>query len=239
MTPDGNHVNSKQWKAVRQAARGRSADRYNSQAAEEYDGVLGLGTLSAEMQSALMADLQRVYTVFENADVLDVGAGTGAFCGALTDLPVRSITALEPSPSMLERLKTKPELIRARPVAGSCDHDDDRTLFADSSFDVIASRKVVSSLFDPLVAFRNWHHWLRAGGHVVIIDGLFGRDSWVGDWAEEVDVLPLSASQSMATVPYLLEAVGFTIKSVDLTHQWNQTARTPHYIVVASKEPSQ
>ncbi|WP_145215577.1 class I SAM-dependent methyltransferase [Planctomycetes bacterium TBK1r] len=228
-----------QWKADRQAARGRSADRYNSQAAEQYDGVPGLGTLSAEMQSALLADLQHVTTIFENADVLDVGAGTGALCSALTDLPLESITALEPSPSMLERLKTKPELKRVRPIVGSCDHDDDRTLFADSSFDVIASRKVVSSLFDPLVAFRNWHHWLRVGGHVVIIDGLFGRDSYVGDWAEEVDVLPLSTSQSMATVPYLLEAVGFTIEFVDLTHQWNQTARTPHYIVVASKELSQ
>lgn len=191
------------------------------------------------MQSALLADLQHIDTVFENADVLDVGAGTGAFCVALTDMPVAAITALEPSPSMLERLKTKPKLKRVRAIVGACDHDDDRALFADSSFDVITSRKVVSSLFDPLTAFRNWHHWLRLGGHVVIIDGLFGRDSYVGDWTDEVDVLPLSASQSMATIPYLLETVGFTIESVQMTHQWNQTARTPHYIVVASKAATQ
>ncbi|MCS7465699.1 methyltransferase domain-containing protein [Stieleria sp. ICT_E10.1] len=227
------------WKNDRQAARGRSVGRYDRSAAEEYDHFLGLGTLSAEMQSVLLADLQCVCTLPENADVLDVGAGTGAMCAALIELPVGAITALEPSPSMLERLKTKPKLKRVKPIVGSCDHDDDRALFADSSFDVITSRKVVSSLFDPLAAFRNWHHWLRAGGHVVIIDGLFGRDSYVGDWTDEVDVLPLSASQSMATIPYLLESVGFTIESVQMTHHWNQTARTPHYIVVATKAATQ
>ncbi|QDV47343.1 hypothetical protein Enr13x_72520 [Stieleria neptunia] len=223
------------WKIDRQAARGRCADRYDSQAAEEYDHYIGLGTLSVEMQSDLLTDLQSVYTFPENADVLDVGAGTGALSSALVNLPVGSITALEPSHAMLDRLKAKPELKRVSPIVGCCDHANDRAVFAASSFDVIASRKVVSSLFDPLAAFRNWHHWLRVGGHVVIIDGLFGRDSYIGDWAKEVDVLPLSASQSLATVPYLLETVGFAIESVDLTERWNQTARTPHYMVVASK----
>jgi ubiquinone/menaquinone biosynthesis C-methylase UbiE len=223
------------WKTDRAAARGRNAERYDREAAEDYDSFVGLGTLTAEMRLVLMSDMRDVVTFPQAADVLDVGAGTGAFCSVLAECSLGSITALEPSKAMLSLLESKAELAGVRPVLGFCDGVADRSLFDGSSFDVVASRKAVSSLFDPLVAFRHWHHWLRPGGQVVLIDGLFRRDSWQDAWAEEVDVLPLSAVESMATVPYLLESVGFRVEAVRPTHRWNQTARTPHYIVVASK----
>lgn len=35
--------------------------------------------------------------------------------------------------------------------------------------------------------------------------------AWQGTWAEEVDELPLSANQSLALAPHLLEQAGFKI----------------------------
>ena len=54
---------------------------------------------------------------------------------------------------------------------------------------------------------------------------------------EEVDLLPLSACQSMATIPYLLEKVGFEIQSVNLMTEANKmpATRTTRYVVVARK----
>lgn len=68
-----------------------------------------------------------------------------------------------------------------------------------------------------------------------MIDGLYGRDAWRGPWEEEIDVLPLSACQSLATVPYLLESVGFRIAAAELMPAVNAlpVTRTPRYIVVA------
>ena len=96
---------------------------------------------------------------------------------------------------------------------------------------------MTNGLFDPLRAFRHWHRWLKPGGSVVAIDGLYGRDAWRGAWEDEIDVLPLSACQTMATVPYLLEAVGFSVRVVQRMGAVNAlpTTRTPRYVVVAER----
>ncbi len=96
---------------------------------------------------------------------------------------------------------------------------------------------MANGLFDPLCAFRHWQTWLRPGGTTVVIDGLYGRDGWTGRWEEEVDVLPLAATQSTATIPYLLEAAGFEIAAVERMAAVSAlpTTRTPRYVVVARK----
>jgi hypothetical protein len=96
---------------------------------------------------------------------------------------------------------------------------------------------VVNTLFDPLQAFRHWLHWLKPGGAAGVIDGLYGRDGWPSLREEEVDVLPLSALQSLATVPYLLEASGFRVERVQRMASVNAlpTTRTPRYVVLARR----
>lgn len=51
------------------------------------------------------------------------------------------------------------------------------------------------------------------------------------------DVLPLAASQSIATFPYLLERVGFRIETVEMMAAVNAlpTTRTQRYVVIAKK----
>ena len=221
------------WQANRAACRARFVAKYNSEEALAYDGYVG--TLAEADELAYLADITNVFRFSEGMSVLDVGAGTGALSKVLTRVPGLSQTAMEPSPAMLNILKSKPELSQLSFLEGSCDRKEDRSLVGEGQFDVIVSRQVANGLFDPLVAFQNWHHWLVPGGAVIVIDGFYGRDGWRGIWEEELDVLPLSACQTMATIPYLLEASGFSIDAVEMMKKTNEmpATRTKRYIVVA------
>lgn len=223
------------WNASRAAARRRHAARYDDVEARHYHAQQGLGWLSPGEEDAYLADIGRAFEFRPGAAVLDAGAGTGTLCRILSRLPGLALTALEPSPAMLALLQDQPELAHVAAVQGHCDGEEDGATFAEGTFDVVASRQLVNGLFDPLTAFRHWRRWLKPGGAVVVIDGLYGRDGWRGAWQEEVDVLPLSACQTLATVPYLLESAGFRIAAVERMSDVNRlpATRTPRYIVVA------
>lgn len=222
------------WHASRTMARRRHAARYDDVEARSYHSQQGLGWLSPEEEAAYLADIGRAYEFRPGSSVLDAGAGTGTLCRILSRLPALALTALEPSPAMLALLRSQADLAHVTTVQGFCDGAEDGQHFAAGAFDVIASRQLVNGLFDPLAAFRHWHRWLKPGGAVVVIDGFYGRDGWRGSWEAEIDVLPLSACQTLATVPYLLEAAGFRIAAVDRMSAVNGLpgARTPRYIVL-------
>jgi len=224
-----------EWRGSRSDSRDRYLTKFDAAEVDRYDTLVG--HLSPEDEDAYLSDLARVSNLREGTAVLDAGAGTGAMARILSRLPGLSITALEPAPAMLAKLKSKTELRRVDAVEGFCDAIEDRRHFEAARFDAIVSRQLVNGLFDPLTAFRNWHHWLAPGGAVVVIDGLYGRSAWTGIWQEEVDVLPLAACQSTAMVPYLLEVTGFSIETVRLMDAVNRmpSTRTPRYVVVASK----
>ena len=228
------------WQRRRAAARRRGVGKYDAAEAASYGQVQGLGWLTADEETAYLADLARVVQFAPGAAVLDVGAGTGVMCSMLCRLPGLELTALEPSASMLALLTARPELANVKAINGFCDEAQDREQFMAGAFDSIVSRQVVNGLFDPLLAFRHWRHWLKPAGTVVVIDGLYGRDGWIGRWQEEVDALPLAASQSLASTPYLLEASGFRVEAVEFMAAVNDlpTTRTPRYVVVA-RRPAQ
>jgi SAM-dependent methyltransferase len=223
------------WRGSQAASRNRYLAKYDAAEADRYDS--SVGNPAREDQDAYLADLSRVFRFRQGMKVLDAGAGTGALCQVLSRLPGLSITALEPAPAMLARLKGQAGLLSVLPVEGFCDGPDDRLHFSEAQFDVIVSRQLANGLFDPLTAFRNWLYWLSTGGAVVLIDGLYGRSAWTGRWEEEVDVLPLSACQTTALIPYLLEAAGFRVDAVERMTATNAlpSTRTPRYLVVARK----
>jgi SAM-dependent methyltransferase len=227
------------WRITQAESRRRYLTKFDRSEVDAYDSLVA--RLSREDQDAYLADLERVFQFRDGMKALDAGAGTGALSAILARRAGLSLTALEPSPVMLAKLKERAELADLVVVEGFCDSVEDRLHFAEAQFDVIASRQLVNGLFDPLAAFRNWHYWLAPGGAVIVIDGAYGRDAWTGTWAEEVDVLPASATQSTATTPYLLEAAGFRVETVSWMDAVNRrpATRTRRYVVVARRgQPS-
>jgi SAM-dependent methyltransferase len=222
------------WRSSQAASRERYCNKYDASEVDTYDS--SVGKLAREDEDAYLSDLEAVFSFRTGMQVLDVGAGTGTLSKMLARIEGLAITALEPAPAMLAKLEGKPEFSRVRAVSGFCDSVADRGHFNENEFDVIASRQLGNGLFDPLVAFENWRHWLAPGGSVVLIDGLYGRSAWPGIWEEEVDNLPISACQTTALVPYLLEKAGFRIEVVAQMHETNKrpTTMTERYVVVAA-----
>ena len=223
------------YRGNQRESRDRFLATYDAAEASSYDSWVS--AMSSADHDACVADLRPCVDFRDDMAVLDAGSGTGALCLALVRIAGLRITALEPCAAMTDLLKSKPELKSIRTVRGFCDHAEDQSHFGADSFDLIASRLLANCLFDPLAAFRNWHHWLRPGGTLVVMDGLFDRSAWSGKWDGMVDTLPLSACRTTATVPYLLEQIGFRIDSVGPMSNTNalSSTRTQRYIVVATK----
>ncbi len=207
------------WRIRRAESRARYLAKFDAAGAADY--YEAVGTLSEDDERAYQSDIERLLPLAAGADVLDAG----------------TVTALEPAPEMLALLRSHARLQGVATIEGFCDAVEDRSLFPPERFDAIVSRQLANGLYDPLGAFANWAHWLKPGGAVLVIEGIYGRDAWTGAWSEEVDVLPLSATQSRATVPYLLEAAGFRVESVDWMDAVNRrpATRTPRYAVLARR----
>lgn len=218
-----------------QEIRRRCIESYDAEEAKKYDAWIS--SLTSEDHAACLADIQTFIPLKPGMQILDAGAGSGALCMALQQFDGLALTALEPCPPMIELFQRRPQLSDIRIVEGFCDHPCDEALFEAEFFDVVASRQLANTLFDPLAAFRNWSRWLRPGGRLVIMDGLFDRDAWTGKWSWAVDQLPLSACRSRATVPYLLEQVGFNVDYSGPATETNKlpSTRTERYLVIATK----
>jgi len=223
------------WRISQADSRRHYLEKFDSAEADAYD--TSVGALSDDDEAAYRSDLAQVCRFGPGQRVLDAGAGGGALCKVLCGFEDLAIAALEPAPAMLAKLRGKPALRGIETVQGFCDHADDRCHFPAGAFDIIVSRQLANGLYDPLTAFRNWHHWLKPGGTLAVIEGLYGRTSWTGRWEEEVDTLPLSACQTTATVPYLLEEAGFRVEAVEWMQAVNArpTTRTTRYVVRAAR----
>jgi len=223
------------WRISQQQSRSRYLNKYSAAAVDEYDQWTT--SLSPADNLSYLEDILECCPISSGQKILELGAGTGGFTLVLKQVCGISLTAVEPSPEMLLRLKSKADLRDIPCIQSFCDHISDRSLFAAESFDIIASRQLFNGLFDPIAALENTLFWLKPHGRLIVTDGLYDRSAWTGIWEEEVDCLPLSACRNIAMLPYLMEKVGFHVTHappMDRTDQRTST-KTPRYIAVGCK----
>lgn len=99
--------------------------------------------------------------------ILDAGTGPGFFATILS-LAGHDVTGIDCSAGMIEEAKANAE------ASGVCPKfeimDNHSTSFADKSFDMIVSRNVTWTLYDPEKAFREWFRLLKPGGRLLYFD---------------------------------------------------------------------
>ena len=106
--------------------------------------------------------------------ILDIGCGPGFFSIVLSRLG-HHVKAIDGSIGMVEHARAN---FRAEGCTAVCALEDAVTLPDEEpeSYDVIISRDVVWTLYDPEAAFRRWKEVLKPDGRVVIYDGNYRRD---------------------------------------------------------------
>lgn len=106
--------------------------------------------------------------------VLDVGCGPGFFTIMLARLG-HLVTSMDGAEGMVAcaRRNLAAERRFARIYLGDAVRLAEEQ---DDSLDVIISRDVVWTIYDPERAFRRWNELLRKGGRVIIYDGDYRRD---------------------------------------------------------------
>lgn len=108
--------------------------------------------------------------------LLDLACGTAVISHLMHDMGF-SVTGLDWSEAMLDQA-------RAKAAARGTDirfimRDAEATGEPDARYDAITNRHLVWTLVDVPAAFAEWHRLLKPGGRLLIVDGNFGRRSWV------------------------------------------------------------
>jgi SAM-dependent methyltransferase len=124
------------------------------------------------------------------ADVLDLGCGTGSL-SLLASEQGHRVTGVDSSGAMVEHARSKLAGRAAVFLVG----DAAAPPVGEERFDVVLVRHVLWTLPDPARVLRHWQGLLRAGGRLVLVEGVWGTVSPVGIPADTLTALlaPLAA----------------------------------------------
>ena len=119
--------------------------------------------------TALLRDLlQEVLQEGRPVMIADLGCGTATLTALLAHDGHR-VVGVDFSPQMLRIARAKTAGIVPEPTFVEADVQDPP--LPPGSFDVVLSRHVLWATADPSSAVRNWHHLLRPGGLLLLIEG--------------------------------------------------------------------
>ena len=124
------------------------------------------------------------------ADVLDLGCGTGSL-SLLASEQGHRVTGVDSSGAMVEHARSKLAGRAAVFLVG----DAAAPPVGEERFDVVLVRHVLWTLPDPARVLRHWQGLLRAGGRLVLVEGVWGTVSPAGIPADTLTALlaPLAA----------------------------------------------
>ena len=207
-----------------------------------------LHAIPKELEELYREDLQEVLGAFEEyKSVLDVGAGNGIFTRLLDKWGCKGIVGTDISGDMLGLARAQLPHCSFQQITKEAEPD----LFPPASFDLIISRQLACHLMDPISVFECWKMWLKPGGRIAVIDGLWTRKDWGAPTSRGgalVDERPLSCTQTSATVSYLLAQANLVVKHRGFLKRVNGFAKQRYsigqprepvfrFVVVATAEP--
>ena len=126
-------------------------------------------------QQEMLRDYLSEISFPANAEVLEVGCGTGPVCRVLAELPnVAKVVGVDPSPAFLAKAR---ELSNG--ITGiEFEEGDGKSLrFDDASFDVVILHTILTHVPEPGDILAQAHRVLKAGGSLGLCDGDFSTAS--------------------------------------------------------------
>ncbi|WP_405815295.1 class I SAM-dependent methyltransferase [Streptomyces sp. NBC_01390] len=130
------------------------------------------------------ADRLRSWLPDRPADILDLGCGTGSL-SLLASEQGHRVTGVDASRAMVEHARRKLAGRAAVFLVG----DAAAPPVGEERFDVVLVRHVLWTLPDPARVLRHWHGLLRAGGRLVLVEGVWGTVSPAGIPADTLTAL--------------------------------------------------
>jgi len=163
--------------------------------------------IPADAVNLYVADISDVIGESKSQHALDVGCGTGFHTNALLQCGYK-VSGVDFAPEMLTIAREAYPEVEFKLVD---DIENSADFYPPETFDLISCRQVVCHFTDPIQTFQYWMNWLKPGGRVAVIEALWSSSHWRGKYSTYPDHLPLSCTQTWATVAYMLKKAGFQV----------------------------
>ncbi len=143
-----------------------------NEGAQGYDEQYSHGLHTAQEKQAWLEALSKIVGPGP-LSIADTGSGTGFVALLLAELG-HQVQAFDLSEGMMEvgRQKAAQEKLKVEFKVG----DAENLLLADGAVDLTINRHVLWTLPHPVEALKEWKRVTKAGGRVIVIDGLWGLE---------------------------------------------------------------
>lgn len=141
------------------------------------DSAEGYGkSVKRELQEDMEVWKQYIFShidIKQNYKVLDIGCGPG-FLTILLSKCGYDVMGIDGSGNMIHQARKNALENNCDPQFKimDCHHLD----FQDNTFDLVISRNVVWTLYDPGAAYREWKRVIKPGGNIVVFDASWNRE---------------------------------------------------------------
>jgi ubiquinone/menaquinone biosynthesis C-methylase UbiE len=144
---------------------------YWSIAAPKYSQKIR-GELSDNYSGKWLRKITRFIPQNLSLDVLDIGTGPG-FISIIMGKAGHKVTAIDYSAQMLDEAVSNAKFAEVK--VKYIKMDAHKLDFTDNSFDLIVSRNLTWTLYNPVAAYTEWKRVLRTGGKIIIFDANYGH----------------------------------------------------------------